>query len=104
MLVLTVVGLWILTLGATSASFFGFDFGCPILELVDVESCQSGSDLRISCLGRVVVPGDLLGIFCLSAVFFFFFFGVCVLLSLVFGSVVFGSVAVDALEGMKYCG
>ena len=45
--------------------------------------------------------GDLLGIFCLSAVFFFFFFGVFVSLALVFGSVVFGLVAVDALEGMR---
>ena len=45
---------------------------------------------------------DLLGILCLSAVsFFFFFFGVFVSLALVFGSVVFGLVAVDALEGMR---
>ena len=39
MLVFTVVGLSILTFGATSASRFGFDLGFPILELVDVEGC-----------------------------------------------------------------
>ena len=55
-LVLMVVGLSILTLGATSASFFGLDFRFPILEFIDVKLGQSGSDLRVCCLGRVVVP------------------------------------------------
>ena len=55
MLVLMVVGLSILTFGATSASFFGFDFGCPIFKLVDVESSKSGRNLRVCCLGGVVV-------------------------------------------------
>ena len=47
MLVFTVVGLSILTLGATSASLFGLDLGFPILKLVDVESRESGGDLRV---------------------------------------------------------
>ena len=49
--------------------------------------------------------GDLLGILCLSAVsFLFFFFGVFSSLALVFGSVVLGLAVEEALEGMRYCG
>ena len=49
--------------------------------------------------------GNLLGILCLSAVsFLFFFFGVFSSLALVFGSVVLGLAVVEALEGMRYCG
>ena len=56
-LVLMVVGLSILTLWATSASFFGLDFGFPILELIDVEHSKPGSDLRVCCFRGVVVSG-----------------------------------------------
>ena len=38
-----VVGLLMFTLGATYASFFGFDFGFPILDLVDMERCVSAA-------------------------------------------------------------
>ena len=51
--------------------------------------------------------GDLLGIFCLSAMSVFFFFGFLGSLALgIFGSMalVFGLVGVEALEGMIYCG
>ena len=56
-LVLMVVGLSILTLGATSASFFGLDFGFLFLKFVDVECGELGGDLRVCCLRGVVVPG-----------------------------------------------
>ena len=46
-LVLTVVGLSILTLGATSASLFGLDLGFPILELVAMEGRESRGNLRV---------------------------------------------------------
>ena len=36
-----------LTFGVISAALFGFDSELPILILVDVESCQSGGDLRV---------------------------------------------------------
>ena len=54
--------------------------------------------------------GDRLGIFCLSAMSVFFFFGFLGSLALVFGSIfgslalVFGLVAAGVLEGMRYCG
>ena len=53
--------------------------------------------------------GDLLGIFCLSAMSFFFFGFLGSLALVVFGSIfgslalVFGLVAAGVLEGMRYC-
>ena len=57
MLVSMLVGLLILTFGATSASLFGFDFGFPI---VDVEDVEGGEPCRNLCICRpagAVVPG-----------------------------------------------
>ena len=51
------VGLLIFTLGATSASLFGFDFGFPIVNFEDVESGESCCDLRICRPAGAVVPG-----------------------------------------------
>ena len=57
-----VVGLLILTLGATSASFFGLDFGFPILDLVNVERLMFFffdfgflSEVSLVCCSAVVV-------------------------------------------------
>ena len=47
MLVSMLVGLLIFTLGATSASRFGFDFGFPIMYLIDVEGGEPRRDLRV---------------------------------------------------------
>ena len=46
-LVSMLVGLFIFTLGATSASRFGFDFGFPILNVVDVDGRQPRRDLCV---------------------------------------------------------
>ena len=45
MLVSMLVGLFTFTLGATSASRFGFDSGFPIFNVVDVEGRQPCRDL-----------------------------------------------------------
>ena len=46
-LVSMLVGLFTFTLGAISASRFGFDFGFPILNVVDVKGRQPCRDLCI---------------------------------------------------------
>ena len=59
----------------------------------------------LAALDELWFLGDLLGISCLSALsFLFFFFGVFSSLALVFGSVVLGFAVGEALEGMRYCG
>ena len=104
----TVVGLSILTFGATSASLFGMDLGFPIFELVDVEGGEWAAISVSANLEELWCLGDLLGIFCLSVVsVVFFFFGLLGSLALViFGSMalVVGLVNVEALESMRYCG
>ena len=56
-LVSMLVGLLILTFGATSASLFGFDSGFPIVDVVvDVEGGEPCRNLCVRRPAGVVVP------------------------------------------------